>query len=263
MPASATIVTSRSRWAVMNARIVGSMVAVSARLPSNASTASGNPEASVSRPMGDLRLEAPLLGEARLAEPVAGVGLEVQGGHVVQHQRRRPELGVPGARRRQLLPPRRLRILRQPPLERGIRRRGDAGLFKNADRVQLGSRIDDPGQHQLREHRVPTRGLIEPQRAIRAGQRVDQMPHQRGGDRQRPAHDRRRGHVKAQVEDALPASQPLPRNGLQQRKISIGVRGPDVLDIAASLARRMHDLDRASTRRGFHSAHVRGHNPRD
>jgi hypothetical protein len=51
MPASATMVTSVSRWAVMNARIVGSMVAVSARLPSNASTASGNPEPSVSRPM--------------------------------------------------------------------------------------------------------------------------------------------------------------------------------------------------------------------
>ncbi len=35
----------------MNARIVGSIVVVSALLPSNASTISGNPDASVSRPM--------------------------------------------------------------------------------------------------------------------------------------------------------------------------------------------------------------------
>ena len=51
MPASATTVTSASWWAAMNARIVGSIVVVSALLPSNASTISGNPDASVSRPM--------------------------------------------------------------------------------------------------------------------------------------------------------------------------------------------------------------------
>ena len=51
MPASATTVTSASWWAVMNAAIVGSMVVVSARLPSKACTISGNPVASVSRPM--------------------------------------------------------------------------------------------------------------------------------------------------------------------------------------------------------------------
>lgn len=43
MPASATTVTSASWWACMKARIVGSIVAVSALLPSNASTISGNP----------------------------------------------------------------------------------------------------------------------------------------------------------------------------------------------------------------------------
>ena len=51
IPASATIVTSASWWAAMNARTVGSIVAVSARLPSNASTISGNPELSVNKPM--------------------------------------------------------------------------------------------------------------------------------------------------------------------------------------------------------------------
>jgi hypothetical protein len=51
VPASATTVTSVSRWAAMNAGNVGSIVAVSARLPSNASTLSGNPAASVNKPI--------------------------------------------------------------------------------------------------------------------------------------------------------------------------------------------------------------------
>jgi hypothetical protein len=51
MPASATIVTSVRRRAVMNAPITGSIVLVSALSPSNAWTISGNPAASVSRPI--------------------------------------------------------------------------------------------------------------------------------------------------------------------------------------------------------------------
>jgi hypothetical protein len=51
MPASATTVTSASRWASIKDRIVGTMVRVAARLPSNASTISGNPAASVNSPM--------------------------------------------------------------------------------------------------------------------------------------------------------------------------------------------------------------------
>jgi hypothetical protein len=50
IPASATTVTSVRWWAVLNALMTGSMVAVSALLPSKACTVSGNPEASVSRP---------------------------------------------------------------------------------------------------------------------------------------------------------------------------------------------------------------------
>jgi len=51
IPASATTVTSLSWWAVLKALITGSIVAVSALLPSNASTIRGNPVASVSSPM--------------------------------------------------------------------------------------------------------------------------------------------------------------------------------------------------------------------
>jgi len=50
IPASATTVTSGSWWAAMNASITGSIVLVSAMLPSNAWTISGKPPWSVSRP---------------------------------------------------------------------------------------------------------------------------------------------------------------------------------------------------------------------
>ena len=51
MPASATTVTSGSRWAAMNFSMTGSMVLVSALFPSNAETISGNPSWPVSRPI--------------------------------------------------------------------------------------------------------------------------------------------------------------------------------------------------------------------
>src|SRR5262249_21572298 len=46
------------------------------------------------------RLETALLGEPRLAEPVALVGLEIQSADVVEHQAGRAEPGGPGADRR-------------------------------------------------------------------------------------------------------------------------------------------------------------------
>ena len=51
MPASATTVTSGSWWAAMNVSMTGSMVFVSALLPSKAETMSGNPSCPASRPM--------------------------------------------------------------------------------------------------------------------------------------------------------------------------------------------------------------------
>ena len=86
IPASATTVTSVSWWAALNALITGSMVAVSALLPSKASTVSGNPRGVGEQPDRDLRVQAAFLGESGLAEPVTGIGFEVQRGHVVEHQ---------------------------------------------------------------------------------------------------------------------------------------------------------------------------------
>ena len=46
------------------------------------------------QPDRDLRFQPSLFGESGLAEPVAGVGFEVQRAHVVEHQRRRPQPGA-------------------------------------------------------------------------------------------------------------------------------------------------------------------------
>jgi hypothetical protein len=51
MPASATTVTSARAWAAINDRSTGSIVVVSALLPSNGVTINGKPAASVSSPM--------------------------------------------------------------------------------------------------------------------------------------------------------------------------------------------------------------------
>ena len=91
IPASATTVTSDSWWAALKALITGSIVAVSALLPSNASTVSGNPAASVSSPRVICGSRRRLLGEPGLTEPVTGIGLEVQRRDVEQHQARRPQ----------------------------------------------------------------------------------------------------------------------------------------------------------------------------
>src|ERR1017187_78127 len=70
MPAPATMVTSGSWCAAMNASITGSIVFVSALFPSNADTMSGNPSwLAGQQPDRDLRLQTPLLRQPALPEP--------------------------------------------------------------------------------------------------------------------------------------------------------------------------------------------------
>jgi len=128
---------------------------------------------------GDLWVQAPLLGEPRLAEPIPGVSLEVQGGHVVEDQARPAQPGVRRAGGGQLSPPRLLRVLGQPPVERRIRRRRQAGLLQHPQGVELAGGLDDPGQHQLAEHLVPARRAAEAQHLISPAQRIMQVTHPR------------------------------------------------------------------------------------
>jgi hypothetical protein len=255
IPASATTVTSGSWRAVMNDLMTGSIVLVSALLPSNALTMSGKPCWSVSRPMVICGLQPPLLREARLAEPVTGIGLEIQGGHVEEHQACPAEPRMRSARGGHLLPPGVPRIDRQPPLHRGIRRRGNPGLFQHPQRVQLASRLDDARQHQAGEHLITAGGPAKAQHLVGTHQGIKQHAHPRGRDRQRPAAAR--AEPRAQVQHALTGRQPLPRHRLQQLQLGVIMRGPDVVDPPRPAMIGVHDLHRRRARRRLHRPDIR------
>jgi hypothetical protein len=60
-----------------------------------------------------------------------------------------PQVGVRGAHRRRPRRPGRLRVDRQPALQRRIRPGLDPDLLQHPGTVQLAGRLDDPGQYQL------------------------------------------------------------------------------------------------------------------
>ena len=206
------------------------------------------------QPDGDLRLQPALLGEPGLAESVALIGLEVQGRDVVEHEGRPAQPGMRRARGGQLLPERLLRIDRQAPLERRIRRRRDTGFLQHPQRVELAGRLDDPRQHQLLEGLIAAAGPVKAQHPERMPQRVQQAAHPRRRDRQRPALRRR---IQAQLQLALPGCQPLPGDRLQQLQLAIIVRRADVLDLPRSPMRGVHDLHRDRARRRLHRPEIR------
>jgi hypothetical protein len=85
-------------------------------------------------------------------------------------------------------------------------------------------------------------------------QRVEQATHPRRRDRQRPA---RRTGIQAQVQLALPGSQPLPGGRLQQLHLSVVMRRAEVLDIPRPAMRGVHDLHRGGARRCPDRPHIR------
>ena len=70
-----------------------------------------------------------------------------------------------------ILPPR-----RQPPVERGIRRRGSTRFLQDPQRVLLARGLDDPCQHELPEYLVMPGGLREPQHVIGPRQGIPRWP---------------------------------------------------------------------------------------
>ena len=202
----------------------------------------------------NLRIQAALFGEPGLAEPITGVGLEVEGGHVIKDQAGRAQPGMRPAGRRQRLPPRLGGKHRQAAVHCSVRGRLDTGFVQNPQRVQLAGRFDDARQHQGPEHLITIGHGIEPEKVIGAAERVPQVPHPRGRDRQRPTTST---GVQTQIELALTCGQALSRRRLKKLELRLVVSRPDVLNIPRPPPRRMHDLHRGSPRRRLHGAHVR------
>ena len=146
-----------------------------------------------------------------------------------------------GAGGRQPLLPFFLRVDGQPAVERGIRDRADACLVQDPQAVLLACRLDDPGQHQLPEDLVPAGGVIEAQDPVSPLDRVDQVTHTRGGDRQRPARGRA---VQPEVKLRLPGRHPLTGRRLQRLELGLVVRRADVLDVPRPAPRRPDELHR-------------------
>ena len=202
------------------------------------------------QPDRDLWFEAAFLGEPRLPEPVTLIGFKVESGHVVQHQARRSEACLRGARCRDPAPELAFRVTRQSAIDRRVRGRGEAGLLQDPDRVELGARFDDPRQDQLPEHLIPARGLGEPEPLVHPGQRITQMSHPRRADRQRaPRRDARavtdaRRHLEAKVQNALASGQSLPCSDLEDLDLGVRVSRTDMLDVPRTAPVRVHDLYR-------------------
>src|SRR5689334_21474492 len=101
IPASATTIRSLTWWRSAKPFRTGIKVLVSALLPSNTCTSSGNPEAVVRRPTVTWGVDPAFLAHPDLAEPVLHIGLEVQCRQVIPHHRQPATIdgvGVAGGR---------------------------------------------------------------------------------------------------------------------------------------------------------------------
>ena len=160
------------------------------------------------QPDRDLRLQPALFAEPGLAKTVALISLEVQRGHVIQHQGGRPEPGVGSARRGDPGSPLIGGVAGESTLDRAVGRRRHAGLLQHPDRVQLAGGLDDPGQHQPLENLVTATRGVQLQHLPGRGEHIPQVLGTGSQDRQL----RRAGPAITKVEAVLVDVQPLRRD---------------------------------------------------
>lgn len=226
------------------------------------------------QPDDDLRIDPPFLREAYFAQLIFLLGLEVEGGDVVEDQRHvavgRDVLEAFGRDGGAVIV-----FERRPqiPFHGRVAGRLRPEVGQDAGGVAFRGRLDDPGDHKVPEHRIIQ--LVEPQACIRAGQRVLQQHARRGlhpprtvamriaprrvgkelalptGARN-PGHCRLRGHAKIQrfLGRVL---QPLPGLLQQHAELSIGMRGTDVPKDLLTPLRVLRDLHRRGTGLRSHS----------
>lgn len=189
---------------------------------------------------GDLRVEAAFFRESRPPEPVIGISFEVQRAHVVEHQRRRAQPRVAGARRRQRLPEGVFGERGQRARNGPVGHRFDTGLGQHPQRALLAGRLlastdawntssppaarSNPSTSWARHkasHRCPARDLTRSPQPAR-------VPDQ----------------IQTEVELALTADQPLPGRGLQRLHRRPVMSRTHVLDAARTPPGGPHDVHR-------------------
>ena len=145
----------------------------------------------------------------------------------------------------------------QPPRQRPVGHRRNTGLGEYPQRVGFAGRLDDPGQHQILEHLVPTGGPVQAERLIGPAQPVPQVSCPRTDDFQSTAGHF--GHSETEVQLALTSGQALPGCGMQRFQLGLVVGRPDMLDVAGAPPRRPHNLHRRRPGTSLHGANVSHH----
>src|SRR5215471_8816834 len=172
IPASATTTMSCAWWRSRNRVRTGIRVLVSALLPSNRSTSSGNPVAVVSSPTVTCGSTV-FLAHPDLAQLVLTFDLEVQRCHVVEHDRQaRGPGGVPVTGLRDHAPVVPLDHALEAAHERHPMRGRDTDFGQDADGVQLAGRLDHPGQDQRPERLIAE--TIQAEGVVDTGQDLPQ-----------------------------------------------------------------------------------------
>ncbi len=160
----------------------------------------GEPAPVDQQPDHDLGVHAAFLGVADLAQLVLVLGLEVQRGHVVQHQGQIPgHRGVRVAGCGERVPVPALLGPGQRPEHGPQRGMLDADLVQHPDRVGLARGLDDPGQHQLLERLIGDG--VEPEPVVHPLEHPPQQRRALPRDHSRPT--RRWRAVDAQVQHPL------------------------------------------------------------
>ena len=171
-------------WAAWKASTTGMIVVVSALSPSQRPIWRGRPAPVDQQADDDLGIDPTLLGVTDLAQIVLALGLEVQGGHVVQAQGQAPGSGdmIEQGPRETLTAASRL-----GPGQAGLQgaaagRSRPADLGQDSGGVGPGSRLDQAGGDHLLEGPVAPGGLAQSQAGAGRLDDPDQPTRPSGGD---------------------------------------------------------------------------------
>ena len=211
----------------------------------------------------DLGVDPPLLGVAHPPQVVLTLGLEVQGGHVVQTQRQAPAGGgvleeSPG----EALTPAPLDAAAQGAEQGPHTDRLQAQVAQNAGNLLLGCRLDHTSQDHLLEGPITTGRLAQPQAGVGPVQNVPQQPGALGLHHdavQAGAPRRRLQGLQVQEPLTLLGGDPPPPNLHQGRQLGVVVGRPQVLHDPAHTVLLGNDLHGRRPRGGLDLAQVRAH----
>ena len=217
----------------------------------------------------DLGIDPTLLGVTDLAQIVLTLGLEVQGGHVVQAQGQAPGSGdmIEQGPRETLTVASRL-----GPGQAGLQgvavgRSRPADLGQDSGGVGLGGRLDQAGGDHLLEGPVTPGGLAQSQAGVGRLDDLDQPARPSGGDLRCSHRTAVPGRLAAavecrpQVQDLLARQEPLAPQVHQRGRLSLVTSRSQVLHDPAHTVLLGHDLHGRSPRGGLDPAQVRAHPP--